>query len=155
MKLKPCHHQTHNEPTADRLEWAIGQIREKGMRVTSQRTDILAVLLKSHAPLSAEEIYSHLKKGTSDLATVFRSVGSLEEIGILQRHDLGDNIRRYEVSLEKNHHHHFIHCRSCGNVEAFDGCDFEKVLSKTLAKKGYQNIQHSLEVKALCSKCAA
>ena len=154
MKLKPCQHRTHSAPTTDRLEWAIAQIREKGMRVTTQRTDILMALLKSPAPLSAEEIYDRLKKGASDIATVFRSVGSLEDIGLLQRHDLGDGIRRYEVALNK-HHHHFIHCRSCGSVEAFDGCDFEEVLSKTLARKGYQNIQHNLEVKALCPKCAA
>ncbi|MGE3262935.1 MAG: Fur family transcriptional regulator [Bacteriovoracia bacterium] len=154
MKVKPCKHHAHDEPAMKRLDWAIGQIREKSLRVTTQRKNMLAALLKSDRPLSAEEVFDRLKKGTSDLTTVFRSLGDLEAAGLLRRHEFGDGLRRYEVVQEKGHHHHFIHCRSCGNVEAFDGCDFEKVLSKSLERRGYKKIQHNLEVMALCSACA-
>jgi Fur family ferric uptake transcriptional regulator len=154
MKVKGCKHHAHDEPAPKQLDWAIGQIRERGLRVTPQRRDMLAALLKSERPLSAEEVFGRLKKGTSDLATVFRSLGNLEEIGLLRRHEFGDGVRRYEVTQEKEHHHHFVHCRSCGNIEAFDGCDFEKVLSRVLERRGYKKIQHNLEVQALCSACA-
>lgn len=125
-----------------------------GFRVTAQRKDMLVTLLKSERPLSAEEIFGRMKKGASDLVTIFRSLGSLEEAGLLRRHEFGDGIRRYEVVLERGHHHHFVRCGSCGSIEAFEGCDFEKVLAKALERRGYKKIRHSLEVKALCSECA-
>ncbi len=154
MKVKPCKHHAHEEPASKQLDWAVAQIRARGLRVTLQRRDMLATLLKSDRPLSAEEVFSRLKKGTSDQATVFRSLGNLEEVGLLRRHEFGDGVRRYEVTQEKGHHHHFVHCRSCGSVEAFDGCDFEKVLSRTLERRGYKKIQHNLEVQAVCGNCA-
>jgi Fur family ferric uptake transcriptional regulator len=153
MKVRACKHHTHENSKAELLKWAVGQIRERGLRVTLQRKNMLAVLLKAERPLSAEEVFVQLKKGSSDLATVFRSLGNLEEVGLLRKHDFGDNIRRYELVQDKGHHHHFVQCRSCGNVEPFDGCDFEKVLSKSLQRRGFKMIQHNLEVKALCSNC--
>lgn len=153
MKVKPCKHSAHEEPHQETLDSALEQLRSKGLRVTPQRRQMLAALIKSHKPLSADELFQHLPKGSSDQATVFRSLSGMEEAGILQKQELGDGIRRYEVA-EKSHHHHYIHCRSCGAVEAFDGCVFDKSLSRSLARKGYQKIQHNLEVMALCSSCA-
>jgi Fur family ferric uptake transcriptional regulator len=154
MKVKVCPHQTHSSPFKERVDKALNFIRERKIRVTNPRKEILNVLAKATRPMSSDEVFSNLKKGSSDLVTVYRSLTTLEEIGLLRRHDLGDTVRRYELS-EGNHHHHYVRCKSCGTVEAFEGCEFENKLSKTLSKKGYHMIQHSLDVMALCSSCHA
>ena len=155
MKVKACHHDTHHLPAKERFDWALGKLRELQLRVTNPRKDILSVLTRSERPLSSEDIFSQLKKGSSDLVTVYRNLTALEEFNLLRRHDLGDGVRRYELAQEQNHHHHYIRCRDCGSVEAFEGCQFEKAILKLLERKGYKMIQHNLDVQALCSACVA
>lgn len=151
MKVKSCSHKTHHAPKDRRLTVALDHLKEKDVRLTAPRRAILEILAKTLVPLSSEEIFSRLKK--VDLVTVYRSLTTLEEIGLLRRHDFGDTVKRYELS-EEGHHHHFIRCRSCGNVEAFEGCEFESAISKTLERKGYRMIHHTLDVQALCADCA-
>lgn len=155
MKVKTCQHSAHRAPSHRRYEWALAQAKKKSFRLTGPRKAILSSLAAAKQPLSSEEVFAGLKKGSSDLVTVYRALSALEEIGLLRRHDFGDGIRRYELTDERDHHHHFIRCRGCGNVEAFGGCEFEAVISRALERKGYRMIHHSLDVQALCSTCIA
>lgn len=151
MKVKSCKHDSHKN--SDKVEAVLTQLRAKGIRVTNPRKEILAVLAKTTKPLSSEEVFAGLKS-KGDLVTVYRSLTTMEELGLLSRYDFGDGIRRYELLNEK-HHHHYIRCRGCGDVEPFEGCEFEDKLFKALERKGYKMVQHTLDVQALCGKCAA
>lgn len=152
MRVRTCRHDLHSNSSDHRLKKALEKVRALRLRITGPRKDILAALAKSVKPLSSDEVFDRLKKGASDLATVYRSLTTLEEAGLLRRYDLGDGTRRYELSVE-GHHHHYVHCRSCGDIEAFEGCEFEENVLNKLARKGYRMIQHSLDVQALCSAC--
>lgn len=152
MKVKGCSHETHRHSRATRLENALAGLKERGVRVTGPRREILRVLAGVSKPLSSDEVFAALKKGAGDLVTVYRSLATLEEIGLLRRHELGDSVRRYELA-EDGHHHHYVRCRGCGNVEAFGGCEFEGALARSLGRRGYQMIQHNLDVLALCKTC--
>jgi len=154
MHVKSCKHDAHKPSAGLRLEWALGQFRALRLRITNPRKEILAVLAKAAKPLSSEEVFSELKKG-NDLVTVYRSLATMEEAGLLRRYEFGDGVRRYELSQEQEHHHHYIRCRGCGSLEAFDGCDFEDTLARALAKTGYEMIRHTLDVQALCRACQA
>jgi len=153
MKVKACKHKAHHAGANQRVEKALEKIRAKGIRVTAPRREILRVLAASSLPLSSEEVFSEFTKG-GDLVTVYRSLATLEELNLVRRYDLGDGVRRYEL-LNEQHHHHYIRCRGCGDVEPFEGCEFESNLSKTLERKGYRMLQHTLDVQALCSRCVA
>ena len=63
------------------IEEAIANLATAGLRVTKQRRAMLEVLSKVNKPLSAEETYSNLKKGSCDLVTVYRSLEQLERVG--------------------------------------------------------------------------
>ncbi len=152
MKMHLCNHEYKTGSNTKRLENALEKIKALHLRLTGPRKEIISILAAATQPLSSDDIFNELKKGSSDLVTVYRSLTTLEEAGLLQQHDLGDGIRRYELTQE-GHHHHYVQCRSCGKVEAFVGCDFESTLLNVLAKKGYSMIQHSLNVHALCSAC--
>ncbi|MCO5143158.1 MAG: transcriptional repressor [Oligoflexia bacterium] len=155
MKVKACKHSDHNK-SSEKAENLLNVLRKLKFRVTPQRKIMVEKLVQEHHPVSAEELYKKLPKKTTDLVTVFRFLNNLEELGLVQKFDLNDGIRRYEaMSQDNNHHHHYIQCKKCGSIEAFDGCDFDEQLSKILIKKGYVDLQHSLEVKAICLKCAS
>lgn len=154
MHVKSCKHEAHKHSAARRLEWALERFRALRLRITNPRKEILGVLSQSVKPLSSDEVFSKMKAG-NDLVTVYRSLNTMEEAGLLRRYEFGDGVRRYELSQDHDHHHHYIRCRECGSLEAFDGCDFEGTLARLLAKKGYQMIRHTLDVQALCRACQA
>lgn len=154
MHVKTCKHEAHRSSARRRLDWGLTQLRELHLRVTGPRKEILGVLAEAAKPLSSEEVFSSLRKG-NDLVTVYRSLATMEEAGLLSRYELGDGVRRYELSEADPHHHHYIRCRGCGALEAFDGCDFESAIARSLAQRGYQMIRHTLDVQALCRACQA
>ena len=62
----------------------IGELQRKGKRITGQRKILLDVILEGNWS-SCKEIYYMASKKTIGLATVYRMVGVLEEMGFLSR----------------------------------------------------------------------
>ena len=99
-------------------------LRQAKLRVTQARLDILATLGESSVALDANEVAERLKPTPSDRVTVYRSLASFVEAGLVHRIDPGD--RRFRFSLTDHSdctHDHHVHehphliCDSCGNVE--------------------------------------
>jgi Fur family ferric uptake transcriptional regulator len=152
MQIHHCEHESHKTKNDSKVETLLSRMRERKIRITGPRREIVAVLARAKQPLSSEEIFGLLKKGSTDLVTVYRSLALLEESGVLRRSDFGDGVRRFEVSAS-SHHHHYVRCRSCGSLEAIGDCSFEQTIARILKKKGYQDVRHSLDVLAICNSC--
>ena len=78
------------------------------------------------------------------LATVYRTVKTLEEAGILEKVDFGDGRARYE-DAERDHHDHLIDMDS-GRVIEFVDAEIEALQEKIAAKLGYRLLGHKLEL---------
>ena len=95
-------------------------LKEKGYKLTPQRRAILDIIIdKEGQHLTAEEIYDEVKKICPDigLATVYRTVLLLEEVGVIYKLDLNDGCSRYElVHSDEEHRHHHLVCNKCKNV---------------------------------------
>lgn len=80
---------------AEKREWIIEALRERGCRLTCQRKLILNVILEDEC-CSCKEIYYKvlLKDTTIGIATVYRMVNLLEELGAIDRKNL------YHISFE-------------------------------------------------------
>lgn len=65
----------------------LASFRESGMRVTSQRRQLLSIILQN-PDLSPKEIFyiAHKKDTSIGRATVYRLVRSLQELGYIRRH---------------------------------------------------------------------
>ena len=143
----------HEHP-AYTLEELFGALKKNSLKLTPPRKVILEGLLKNHGPFSAEDIYSKFAKKACDLATVYRTLISLEEASIIRRCEFGDGIARYElVGAEDGHHHHHLICKDCKKVEVIDLCEMEETIDRFAKKKGFTGVSHILEFFGTCPDC--
>ena len=132
-------------------------LKEKGYKATPARLAILDVFSKIKTPLNAEVIYKKILRMKQlkniNEATVYRTLFSLEESGILKKIDLRKNSAYFELS--NNHHHHMV-CTQCNEIEDFENLELEKILGRIVVKSSkFKNIkEHSLELFGLCRMCA-
>lgn len=132
-------------------------LKEKGYKLTPQREATLKVILQNQGKhMSAEEIYNEVKKECPEigLATVYRAMVLLEELGILYKHNFEDGKNRYELSHpDEDHRHHHIICIECGKVEEVEE-DLLGHLEEEIEKKyHFKIIDHQLEFYGYCSAC--
>ncbi len=132
-------------------------LKEKGFKITPARLSILEVFTKNNRPLDAETVYQKLlntKKETSvDPATIYRTLISFTESGILKRIDLRKESIAFELA---NTHHHHIICTKCEIIEDFENKEVEEALEKIIKKSlKFKKIkEHSLELFGLCKECS-
>ena len=67
-------------------ERIIQKLKENGCRITKQRLEILDVILENHCS-SCKEIFFYASKRDEKIgiATVYRMVSALEEVGVISR----------------------------------------------------------------------
>ena len=143
----------HPHDADETLAGALAALKAAGMRVTGPRTAMLRALAEARSPLTVEEVRRAAGEN-ADLVTAYRTMESLEKLGLVRRHLLESGKSLYELSDPKHpeHHHHVI-CRVCGKMEPLPGCQaafFENIAGKL----GYTDLTHVLEVFGVCPGCA-
>ena len=79
-------------------------LKQKGYKLTPQRRSIVDIIIENEGKhLTAEEIYDKVKRDCPEigLATVYRTILLLEELGVISRLDLNDGCSRYEIVHSK------------------------------------------------------
>lgn len=96
-------------------EEILASLRERDVRITSARRAIITVLVNSDGHITAEEIAAAVQRQTPDihLSTVYRTLDSLEELGVIDRVHLGTGSAVYH--LARNRHAHLV-CENCQQV---------------------------------------
>ncbi len=134
---------------------------ERGYRITASRSAILDVLSKKRCHLTAEDVFFEVRKIQKGIgiATVYRTLDLLVQMGLVCKFDFGDGRARYELaSGEKGHHHHLI-CRNCGRIINYDDFLTEetglvKKIEKELSQKhSFEIDAHQLDFYGLCKDC--
>lgn len=118
---------------------------EAGLKMTGQRRVILKVLGEAEDHPSVEDVYDRAKKidKSVSIATVYRTLGMLDELDIVTRHEFQEGYARYEVNDE--HHHHLVDLET-GAVIEFQNEELEKLKEKIAKDLGYELIDHRLEL---------
>ena len=132
-------------------------LKEKGYKLTPQRRAILDIIIEKEGQhLTAEEIYDEVKKRCPDigLATVYRTVLLLEEIGVIFKLDLNDGCSRYElVHSEEEHRHHHLVCNECKAVFEVQDDLLDELEESIENKYGFKILDHSVKFFGICSEC--
>lgn len=127
--------------------------KENNLRVTHQRLEIYKALLKSEIHPSVEDIYKSIVNimPTISLDTVYRTIETFVELGIITRLEILDDRRRFDANMEP--HQHFI-CVSCKTIVDLEWPEFDELDVPEMAIKGFGEILgiHA-EVRGICYKC--
>lgn len=123
----------------------------KRQRITRQRRAIRRALERADRPLTPREVHRSARRVLPRLgiATVYRNLRRMVEVGQLLAVDLPATPRRYELA-GKDHHHHF-HCRRCDRVYEVDACPGSL---RELAPAGFRPEAHEVILYGLCGACA-
>lgn len=131
-----------------------GKLIAKGYKLTRQRIVLLEVLLESTGQfLSAQDIFLKVKEKypKMNFSTIYRNLELLENIDIIHKTNLANDVSFYELISQENHHHHII-CKRCGKTEIIDFCPLKEIQSK-INNQSFSLTDHKFELYGYCNKC--
>lgn len=127
-------------------------LRRKGVKLTPQRLEILAEVLRAKDHPSAEDVHRRIRPRlpTVSLDTVYRTLDTLADLGLIAKLEVLDDRARYEP--DRSPHHHFV-CASCRKVIDFSWPELDR-LAIPAAAKGWGRIAgRHLELRGICRDC--
>jgi Fur family peroxide stress response transcriptional regulator len=137
----------------DRLDSIITTLRERGCRITPQRVAILRVFLGSCDHPSVEQVYAQVKVNfpTTSLATVYKTVHLLKDIGEILEIGTTDGRHRYD-GIKPYPHPHLI-CTTCKAIFDPDLSLLPKLTAEVEAISGFRLTSHQLDFFGICPAC--
>ena len=124
----------------------------KNVRLTDQRKIIAQVMSDSKDRYGSKDhpdvdtLFERANKidNKVSIATVYRTVRTLQNAGILEKLEFNDGRSRFEDAVRK-HHDHLIDLDT-GNVIEFFDKEIEQIQKKIAKKLGYKLTGHKLEL---------
>lgn len=93
-------------------------LKKAGLKLTHQRLEVFREVASSENHPDAEKVFLNVRKRlpTISLDTVYRTLGTLNELKVIEVLGLSRECVRYDGN--KSPHHHFI-CTVCGSITDF------------------------------------
>ena len=132
------------------------RLKAGGLRVTSQRLLVLQILEESREHLDAKTIYVRGREHDPDLslATVYRALARLKEMGLVELCYLArDRRRAYYEATDKGEHYHFT-CLGCGRIIEVRTSCIEQACREMAEKLGLVFTRANVCLKGYCPACA-
>jgi Fur family peroxide stress response transcriptional regulator len=125
--------------------------RAKKVPFTHQRMAVYAELRGRRDHPSAESLYASLKKAypSLSLATVYKTLQTLHELGVITRVDSPAAQARYDAIVVT--HHHAV-CTACGKISDLFDARLDRIASPDTTE--FEFTGHSVHFHGLCAACA-
>jgi Fur family ferric uptake transcriptional regulator len=147
---------SHTGPAheVDGVDAAVAVMRDEGLRATAARRLVLEMLFAADAPISAERIAAGVsgRIPRSDLASVYRNLETLEEIGLVRHVHLGHGPGLYAVAQAGARE--YVVCESCDAVLAVEPAKLDAARAAVEAVCGYRARFSHFPIVGLCPRCA-
>ena len=134
------------------LEGAIAVVRASGSRLTSARRQLLEALFAADGPVGAERLARTSGEGAGDLASVYRNLELLEELGIVRHFHLGHGPGLY--ALAGGREREYLVCDRCGEVRIVEVSELDPVRERIRADHGFEVRFTHFPLTGLCAPCA-
>ena len=144
------------EDLARRLQQAEARCNEQGIRLTSIRKQVLALLLRHEGGVKAYQLLEEMKAvhEQSTPPTVYRALEFLQEAGLVHRLDSLNAYVACHIEQPQHQHGLLLVCPLCHAVSEIDDPDVCHLLADRIRVAGYQLQGSCLEIKALCGACS-
>mgnify|MGYP005845694691 CR=1 FL=1 len=142
-------------PWESDLAVARAHLRRQGVRATSQRALVLAILQRSSGHLDASEVYARVRAvgAQVDLSTVYRSLQILVACGLVQEVVVSEPTiqNRYEAIEDAQEPHYHLICQDCGGVLELTNSEFEQQAVQVARQLGFseERVQVNLIVRCV------
>jgi Fur family transcriptional regulator, ferric uptake regulator len=138
----------------DWSERAVESLRTSGYRAGGAREAVVELLGREHCCSTAQELHDRLREQGRrvGLASVYRALELLTELGLVKRIDVGEGTARYEAAHLEGHHHHVV-CDDCGRIESFEDVQLERAIAAVEDRIGYAVAMHEVVLRGACSDC--
>jgi Fur family peroxide stress response transcriptional regulator len=130
----------------------IDALRSKGYKATPQRIAICRFALSSKEHPSAQKIYTEVKKvhPTVSLATVYKTLRVLKELGMLQELRSSLSQARFDPNVKL---HINLVCLQCGTIADVDDPVGRELVRRLTGAAEFTVTEHHLDVYGVCRKC--
>jgi Fe2+ or Zn2+ uptake regulation protein len=128
-------------------------LKEARLYCTEARVAILRVLMEAASPLRQDQIGNRLESRTLNKVTVYRTLDSLVEAGLVHRAFMQNRAWHFELAdhcSEKQCHPHFT-CTSCGVTRCMT--DISLPMAR-IPQEGFIINRQQVRLEGLCPACA-
>lgn len=125
------------------------------MRWTPQRRLLLGVLQETDGHVTATELIERCRQADPNTtpSTIYRTLDTLEEIGLLRHAHGVDGREEYHVLPETEHGH--LHCIDCGQAWEIEADEAAGLLTALHRDRGFEVDLTHLTVVGRCTDCRA
>ena len=125
---------------------------ENGLKITPQRSLIFDELSKAKDHPSVDVIYKRVRKKLPNISfdTVYRTLLSFTEIGIINLVEGTGEQKRFEPNLSQ--HHHF-RCIKCHTIYDFENDAYDDIAVPEAVERQGVIINKRVVLEGICSKC--
>jgi Fur family peroxide stress response transcriptional regulator len=142
-------------PNKESMKTTLDQVRhrfrERGLKITPQRTAIYQALIDSRTHPTAEELYRAVKRLHPSISpnTVYYTLGALRAAGLAHEVNYWRDRSRFDGNLAL--HHHLI-CLGCRRIEDLADESLDR-LAVSKRHADFEVLGHRVEFHGYCAAC--
>ena len=137
---------------AKNVEKYIEKLKQKAIRMTSQRYAILEYLAIDGNHPTANEVYEYLRDDFPNMsvATVYNNLNFFKEAGVVNELSFGEDSSRFD--LTETQHYHAI-CKYCEKVIDFNYPQLKNIENEIENLTKFKIDAHEFKVTGICEEC--
>jgi len=128
----------------------------RGQRLTRERMILVEEVFSDHEHFDSDQLIERLSHRTDgrrvSRSTVYRTLASMEEAGLLRKVARPNGREVYEHDYGYPQHDHMI-CGSCGTLIEFTNDELSRIIEQVASEHGFLRSSHRLEVYGTCEAC--
>lgn len=134
---------------------AFAVLAQHGHRAGGARSAVVEALGRRGGCLDADELVATLRAEGRRIgvASVYRALGLLAGLGLLQRVAVAGGSARYELVGPGGDHHHHLVCDDCGATAAFEDEGLERAIGRVSRRTAYAVQAHDVTLHGTCPDC--
>ncbi|WP_297424304.1 Fur family transcriptional regulator [Clostridium sp.] len=134
------------------MDYIASIFKEKKLKLTPQRLAVYNYLINTTSHPSADVIYTdiHVQYPTMSLATVYKALKTLVDVGLVQEINVGEGNFRYDGNASPHPH---LQCLGCGKVDDFKDLSLDNLNILASEHTDYQIVSNKVYFYGYCANC--